>query len=443
MTSSTSLTSSTAPADIKFFDQEIETLPRERLRALQEAKLRKMIERVHASNHFVAEKLAVAGATVEEVRTLENLAALPFTTKAELIAAQAEGPLSTNCTFPETAYTRIHQTSGTTGPPLRVFDTAESWEWWGRCWAYVLAGAGVTSEDRFFLPFSFGPFIGFWSALGGASRIGALMIPGGGRSSAQRLEVMAELGVTAMCCTPTYALRLVEVAREEGFDLSTIPMRTTIHAGEPGASVPATKARIETAWGAKCFDHAGASEVGAHSFECQPRPGTTHAIDSEFIVEVIDPTTGRPTSTGETGELVITNLGRIGFPVIRYRTGDIVSVDDAPCPCGRTFTRFAGGIIGRADDMVMVRGVNIYPAAVENLVRSHQAVDEYRVTITQRREMAEVLIEIECRDGVGVDTASAVRAAFENSLGLRPQVNEVPRGSLPRFELKARRFFSD
>jgi phenylacetate-CoA ligase len=218
-------------------------------------------------------------------------------------------------------------------------------------------------------------------------------------------------------------------------------LRITVHAGEPGANVPATKARIEGAWGAKCYDHAGASEVGAHSFECQAQPGGTHAIDSEFIIEVVDPATGQPVAPGSEGELVITNLGRAGFPVLRYRTGDIVQVDTAPCPCGRTFTRFDGGVIGRADDMVVVRGVNIYPAAIENLLRHHEAVDEFRVTISTRREMAEILIEIECRRSVDDEpTVQAVRSAFESSLGLHPEVTAVQRGTLPRFELKARRF---
>jgi len=432
----------TAVVDVIYFDREIETLPMGHLRALQEEKLAVVIEQTFGSNRFVTAKLRAAGATPGDISTLEDLAHVPFTTKAELVAAQEDTFLSANCTFPENAYTRIHQTSGTTGPPLRVFDTAQSWDWWGYCWGFVLSGAGLKAEDRLFVPFSFGPFIGFWAALGGAERIGALMIPGGGRSSAQRLQLMADAGVTAMCCTPTYALRLVEVAREEDFDLSTIPMRITVHAGEPGANVPATKARIEAAWGASCFDHAGASEVGAYSFECQAQPGGTHAIDSEFIVEVIDPATERPVAAGGEGELVITNLGRIGFPVIRYRTGDVVRVDEATCPCGRTFTRFDGGVIGRTDDMVVVRGVNIFPSAVENLMRRHPEVDEFRVTITRSGEMAEVVIEIECRDGTdGRDVGRAVLTTVESSLGLRPEVTTVPRGTLPRFELKARRFF--
>ncbi len=431
----------TAAVDITFFDRDLETASRERLRAIQEEKLTRLLDRVYGKNRFVTSKLEHAGASPGDLRTLDDLAGLPFTTKAELMAAQDGGLLSDNCTFPETAYTRMHQTSGTTGAPLRVFDTAESWDWWGHCWGYVLAGAGLTSQDRLFVPFSFGTFIGFWSALGGAKQIGALMIPGGGRNSEQRLRVMAELGITAMCCTPTYALRLAEVARATGFDIDSLPLRVTVHAGEPGANVPATKQRIEGEWGVKCFDHAGASEVGPHSFECQPQPGSTHAIDTEYIVEAIRPGTGEPAESGEDGELVITNLGRIGFPVLRYRTGDLVRIDDSPCPCGRTFTRFAGGVIGRADDMVVVRGVNIYPSAVENLLRSYAEVEEFRVTIARRREMSAVVLEIECRDGTdGDEVGRRVAADFIAKLGMHAEVTAVSGGTLPRFEMKARRF---
>ncbi len=432
--------------EITFFDREVETLPPERLRSLQESKLAGLIAQTYNKNPIVTTKLDSAGATPTDIGTLEDLSRLPFTTKAELLAAQADAVLSTNCTFDESAYERIHQTSGTTGEPLRVFDTAQSWDWWGHCWGYVLSGAGLTADDRLFVPFSFGPFIGFWAALGGARRIGALMIPGGGRNSSQRLQLMSDLGVTAMCCTPTYALRLAEVAREEGFDLSTIPMSKMIHAGESGASIPATKTRLESAWAAPCYDHAGASEVGAHSFGCQAQTGATHLIDAEFIAEVIEPGSDQPVTPGQEGELVLTNLGRAGFPVLRYRTGDIVKIDESPCSCGRTFTRFAGGVISRADDMVVVRGVNIYPAAVEGLLRQHQAIDEFRVRIVSRNEMKEIVIEIECQQQAGSETAvtttaTAVTAQFASTLGLSPRVSEVPRGTLPRFEMKAKRFF--
>ncbi len=418
-------------------------MPLERLQLLQLQKLRTMLGQINGRNPFYTKKLTAVGATPSDIQSLDDLSNLPFTTKAELLQAQVDAPpFGTNATFAESAYTRLHQTSGTTGPPLRVIDTPESWDWWGTCWGYVLAGAGLTANDRLFIPFSFGPFIGFWAAVGGAEKIGAMMIPGGGRGSAERLYLMRELEVTAMCCTPTYALRLAEVARENSFDLRDIPMRVTIHAGEPGANIPATKARIEEVWQAHCFDHAGASEVGAHSFECQVQPGGTHLIESEFIAEIIDPNTGKAVLDGEIGELVLSNLGRIGYPVIRYRTGDLVKLTRQPCDCGRTFGRFEGGVIGRVDDMVIVRGVNVFPSAVENLVRQFEAVTEFRVQVTQRQEMAELCIDLECADGTDSEAlCQALLQQFQNVLGLRPFLTIVPGNSLPRFDLKAKRFY--
>jgi phenylacetate-CoA ligase len=251
-----------------FFDQTTETMPREELRALQFEKLQILLWQIFGRNRFYTKKWNDAGVAPEGIHSFSDFRKLPFTYKSDLVHAQEEAlPFGTNLTFAEDAYTRVHQTSGTTGAPLRVVDTPESWDWWGHCWGHVLAGAGVTARDRIFLPFSFGPFIGFWATVEGAKKVGAMMIPGGGWDSIQRLYVMRDLGATVVCCTPTYALRLAEVAREEHFDLPSLPVHALIHAGEPGANVAPTKARIEAAWGAKCFDHAGASEVGAHSFE--------------------------------------------------------------------------------------------------------------------------------------------------------------------------------
>jgi phenylacetate-CoA ligase len=428
--------------NMPFFDRAVETLPRERLQALQLQKLLAMVSQILGRNRFYANKWKNAGVLPGDIRSLSDLTRLPFTTKTELVNAQADAPpFGTNATFPETAYTRFHQTSGTTGVPLRVLDTPESWDWWGRCWGHVLSGAGVTSADRLFLAFGFGPFIGFWAAVEGAKQVGATMIPGGGWDSIQRLHVMRDLRATAVCCTPTYALRLAEVAREERFDLASIPIRSLIHAGEPGANVEHTKARIEAAWGGKCFDHAGASEVGAHSFECEVQPGGIHLIESEFIAEMIDPRTEREVSPGEIGELVITNLGRPGYPVIRYRTGDLARMNFEPCACGRTFARFQGGLLGRSDDMVTIRGVNVYPTAIENVVRKFPAVDEFLVTVTKRREMQDLELQIEV---VNDDDPEGVRARVEqaiyHALSLRPRVALAAPGTLPRFEMKARRF---
>jgi len=427
---------------MRYFEESVETMPRKALEALQIEKLCSMLEQIYGRNRFYTDKLDAAGIHPDSIQTLDDLKRLPLTEKSELVQAQSDAlPFGSNTTFEESAYSRFHQTSGTTGTPLRVLDTPESWDWWGRCWGHVLAGAGLTENDRMFVPFSFGPFIGFWAAVEGAQKINALMIPGGGRDSLQRLHLMKELGATAMCCTPTYALRLAEVAQESSFDLSEIPLRTLIHAGEPGANVPATKARIESVWNAKCYDHAGASEIGAHSFECELQPNGTHVTESEFIVEVLNPETLEPVPAGEQGELIITNLGRIGYPVIRYRSGDLVVLNQQKCTCGRSYARFEGGVLGRADDMVVVRGINVFPSAVENLVRQCESVEEFRITVTTDREMGNLAIELELSKNANPESArKTVDQAIQNGLSLRPEITLVPSGSLPRFEMKAKRF---
>lgn len=423
-------------------DHPMEKASRERLRETQWQKLQELLRVVSGRNRFYTRKWHDAGIAPDEIKSISDLRKLPFTHKSELMCAQEEAPpFGTNATFPPEAYSRVHQTSGTTGAPLRVVDTPESWEWWGRCWGHVLRGAGVTASDRVFLPFSFGPFIGFWAAVEGAKQLGAMMIPGGGWDSLQRLHMMRDLGATVICCTPTYALRLAEIAREQKFDLRSIPVRALIHAGEPGANVAQTKARIESAWNAKCFDHAGASEVGAYSFECELQPGGIHVIESEFIVEVLDPQTGKETPPGETGELIVTNLGRPGFPVIRYRTGDLVRLNLNPCACGRTFARFEGGLLGRSDDMVTIRGVNVYPTAIENVIRQFAAVDEFQITVKTLREMHNLEVQIEVMSGNDAeDVRERVEQAIYRALSLRPTVTVAQPGALARFEMKARRF---
>ncbi len=425
-----------------FYDQANETAPRERLRTLQFHKLQRLILEISGRNRFYTRKWDDAGIVALDIQSFSDFQKLPFTYKSELMCAQEEAPpFGTNATFAVDAYTRVHQTSGTTGTPLRVVDTPESWEWWGDCWGHVLKAAGVTAADRVFLAFSFGPFIGFWATVEGAKKIGAMVIPGGGWDSIQRLHMMRDLGATVVCCTPTYALRLAEVAREEHFDMRAMQVRTLIHAGEPGANVARTKSRIEKEWNAKCFDHAGASEVGAHSFECEVQPGGIHLIESEFIAEVLDPQTGKEVPTGEIGELVITNLGRAGFPVIRYRTGDLVRLNLTPCHCGRTFARFDGGLLGRSDDMVTIRGVNVYPTAIENIIRQFGSVDEFQMTVTTQHEMHNLEVQIEVVSGNDAERVRTdVEQAIYHALSLRPTVKVAKPGALSHFEMKARRF---
>ena len=385
------------------------------------------------SNRFYQRKLD--GYDLRSLTDLDALRSLPFTTKAELVSDQRDHPLyGENMTYPLRDYVRLHQTSGTTGQPLKILDTAESWDWWADCWATIYHAAGATSEDIVFLAFSFGPFIGFWAAYEGAKRIGALVAPGGGQTSSQRLQTILSIGATVLVCTPTYALHLAEVADEEGIDLASSPIRMTIHAGEPGASIPSVRRRIEAAWGACAYDHAGMTEMGAYGFTCQ-RQDALHINEAEFIAEILDPVTDAPTPEGERGELVLTNLGRWGMPAIRYRTRDLVQRGPTTCPCGRTYLTLSGGVLGRVDDMLIIRGVNVYPSSIEDALRSIPAVQEFRVTVFKAGELDEIELEVECPPEV----VPQVEATLRQALSLRIPTRAVTSGALPRFELKARR----
>ena len=419
-----------------FLDERLETLDPEALRKHQWARLALVAEATFPANRFLRRQWQQAGLDgPQDLRGWDDFQRLPFSRKSELVEDQAtHPPFGTNLSYPLARYVRVHQTSGTTGTPLRWLDTQESWDWWARCWTFVLRAAGLGPDDRVFFPFSFGLFVGFWAGFEGARALGALAIPGGGQDSAQRLAAIEALGVTAVCCTPSYALHLAEVARARGVTLDRLGVRTTVHAGEPGAGIPSVRARIEEAWGARAYDHAGMTEMGAYGFECAARAGL-HVNESEFIAEVVDPATGRP---ADEGELILTNLGRLGSPLLRYRTGDRVRVARTPCDCGRRFLRLEGGILGRVDDMLIVRGVNVFPSALEGIVRRFSAVDEFLIEVYRRGQLDEVRLLLEV-SGDAAPVAAAVQEAVRVDLGIRVEAVPVPGQSLPRYELKARR----
>jgi phenylacetate-CoA ligase len=414
-----------------------ETWSDDERRAAQWDRIAKALPEILESNAFYRRKLVTAG--IHDAREAGGLADLPFTTKAELSAdAVAHPPFGSNLTYPIDRYVRLHQTSGTTGRPLRVLDTADSWQWWRDCWDPIYRAAGVTKKDRIFFAFSFGPFIGFWSAFAGAEQLGALCITGAAMSSAERAAAILATEATVLMSTPTYALRLAEVAREEGIDLRRSKLRVSIHAGEPGASIPATRERIENELGVEAFDHTGATEVGAHGFSCSARDGV-HINEADFVVEIFDPATNTARDRGE-GELVLTNLGRWGMPAIRYRTGDRVNAVRGRCSCGRTLVKLAGGIAGRVDDMVTVRGVNVFPSAIESIVRRFAEIEEFRVELVKVRKMDELRCVVEARVGAASDLAERLAAAIHHEIGIRCAVETTAPGTLPRFEMKAKRF---
>jgi phenylacetate-CoA ligase len=420
-----------------------EHLTRPDLERLQQERLSALLAEILPRNGFYVRKFAEVGVTVADIRFRADLARLPFTTKAELLADQeARPPYGTVLTYPLARYCRYHQTSGTSGRPLRWLDTAASWDWALRCWETIYRIVGITAEDRLFFAFSFGPFLGFWTAFDAGERLGCLCMPGGGMSSAARLRFLLDNDATVLLCTPTYALRLAEVAHEHGIALHSV--RAIIVAGEPGGSIPATRARIENAWGARVFDHSGLTEVGPCAVECPTNPAGLHLLEADYLAEVIDPVSGLAVASGQAGELVLTNLGRWGSPVIRYRTGDLVRIDPRPCPCGRTFARLAGGILGRTDDMIHVRGNNLYPSAVEAVIRRFDEVAEYRVQVDQSSHLAALRIEVEpVARGGGTNLAERIGRAIHEELLFRAEVVPVAPGTLPRFEMKARRFIHE
>jgi phenylacetate-CoA ligase len=416
------------------------------LSARQGQALGVLIRSIHGRSHFYTRKLDSAGIdTALPIRVPDELDRLPLTTKAELVADQeASPPWGSVLSEPIDRYVRYNHTSGTTGRPLRWLDTAASWQWAVDCWKAVYEGARVGATDRVFFAFSFGPFFGFWTAYDAAVQIGAHCVPAGGMSSQQRLVLLESVRPTVVCCTPTYALRLAEVAASTGAPhrLREAGVRVVIVAGEPGGSIPATRRRIEQAWGARVIDHHGLTEVGPISFECWERPGFLHLNEAAFICEVLNPATLRPVPDGTLGELVVTNLGRTANPVIRYRTGDLVVRRSTACACGRTFAQLDGGVRARVDDMVTIRGVNVYPTAIEAVVRRFDDVVEFRATISSAGPLRALGVEIEAVGGTDGAEAVARRVADEiqESVGLAVSVTAVPEGTLPRFEMKARRF---
>ena len=397
-------------------------------------RLRAVLAAIEPANRFYAPRLARAGVTAGIESLAEYAERMPFTTKAELVADQAANPpFGSNLSDPLPRYTRFCQTSGTTGRPLVILDTPESWEWLLGNWAHIYRAAEIIPGDRLYFAFSFGPFLGFWTAFEAAAKLGFLCLPGGGLGTAARLRAMIEHRATVLCCTPTYALHLGEVAAREGIDLAPSAVRKIIVAGEAGGSVPEVRAKISAAWqGARVIDHYGMTEVGPVAF--QEREDVLRIIEDSYFAEIVDPRSGAAIPDGEAGELVLTTLGRTACPLLRYRTGDLVRrIPGAPG------FALAGGILGRADDMIVVRGVNLYPSGVDAVLHGIAEIGEYRVEVSRRGALVEIEVTIESADeGAAQKAETALASAFS----LRISVRRVDPGSLPRFEMKARRWIT-
>lgn len=425
---------------------EIQQWDRGHLQHYQRERLNVLLSDILPENRFYADKLG----RVTELESVAQLESLPFTTKPELnglaepvddgvaFAANelppAENDYAQNLTWSIDRYCRFHRTSGTRGRPMVVLDTADDWQWWMEGWEYVLDAAELTAADRVVMAFSFGPFIGFWSAFDAAKERGSLVVPTGAMSTIARLELIFSIDATVVFCTPSYALHLLEIAAEQDLDLRASKVRSIIVAGEPGGSIKAIRDRIEQGFDANVIDHSGASEVGPWGFPDANGCGI-HVNEAQFISEFRSIDTNQPAEEGELSELILTTLGRSGCPVIRYRTGDLVRPSWKDESNSR-FVLLEGGVLGRTDDMMIIRGVNVFPTSIEQILRDFPEVDEYRMTAYRELAMDQLRIEVEDR----LHQPGRIAAELHSRLGLRVEVTEVESGCLPRFEAKGKRF---
>lgn len=424
-------------------------MSRDRIASVQLERLRALLGLLRSGNPFYRARLEECGLD-ESVGSLDEfIERMPFTTKMDLVWDREEHPpYGSNVSFPIDRYTRYCQSSGTASAPLPTLDTPESWSAMLDCWDRVYEAAGVGREDVLFFAFSFGPFLGFWTAFESALRRGCRSIPGGGLSSEARLQAIQLNGASVLCCTPTYALRLGEVlSRQNPVDFADLAVRKIIVAGEPGGSLPETRARLQRLWrGAEIHDHHGMTEVGPISYEHPAHPMTLCIVEEAYLAEVIDQNTQREVAEGEIGELVVTTLTRTATPLLRYRTGDLVKKIWREAPHGATpgeVLCLEGGVIGRADEMVVIRGVNIYPTAVEKVLRRFPEVQEYQVIQTTRDSMAELEVVIEPEPQTPVPMAELsqrIARALHSTFALRVPVRAVVPGTLPRAEFKSRRW---
>ena len=427
---------------------QIETASRDLIQDLQLGLFRNQVRYVYANSPMYKQKYDAEGLRPEDIRTLDDITKVPFTTKEDLRRCQEEDPPygKVLCT-PVEEGVRAFQTSGTTGTPVKVLFTAR--DWFGIACehvAYQANGYGIEKSDIAFMPFGYGLFIAWWAWQAGLESLGVTVIPGGAQSSQDRIRNIIEWKATVILGTPTYILRLGDVAKDMGISLSTqSQVRLVILGGEPGAQIPSTRAIVEETWGATCLDAIGATDMPvSFGFECLRKKGT-HIIESMFLAEVVSPDTGEHVAQGEQGELVLTNLCMETMPLVRYRMRDVVRLLYDRCECGRTFVRMDGGVLGRVDDMINYSGVNIYPSAIENFVRSVKGFStEFQVIVPKLGSKNRLTIKVE--PASGDVTEEELRKGIEEvtkvmkwNIGITPEIEVAKIGTLPRYELKARR----
>ena len=432
----------------QFWNPILETLDPELLEALQLEKFKRLFTWAYERSKFHRALYDRAGIQPGDIKTMADVARVPKVEKSMMRSIQRKDPFPYGdlLCVPLTEVTAFRQTSGTTGQPVYQADTWADWEWWAESWSYILWAQGYRSTDRVFIPFGYNVFVAFWAGHYAAEKMGCEVVPGGVLDTEARILKIQEIECTAMMATPTYVLGMAETARSKlGIDPRELTIRRITCAGEPGALVPSTKGRMEEAWGAKVFDHAGATEIGAWSYECDAQPGGMHVNEALFLVQIEDVATGELiTEPGRRGKMIITALDRMAQPCIRFDSKDIIEWAEEPCACGRSFRLIKGGVVGRADDITKVKGVLLAPSAIEEVVRSVADLgDEYEVVVDKRGDLDRITLKVETLPEAGRGR-DEIEAELSHQLRLKTNLGYAiefhPFGSLPRYDVKARRF---
>jgi phenylacetate-CoA ligase len=433
----------------EYWNPVLETLPREKLERLQLKKFQEILTWAYDHSRFYHKLYADAGIEPGDIRTFDDIRKVPKIEKSMMRDVQGEGkdpfPYGDILCVPIEQVTDYRQTSGTTGQPVYQADTWQDWEYSTEAYCYALWAQGYRNTDRIFLPFGYNIFIAFWAYHYAGEKIGCEVIPGGVLNTEARILKMKELKATAMGATPTYVLGMAETARKMGINPpNDLYIRKITVAGEPGGSIPATRKRMEEAWGAKVYDQVGSTEIGHWGWECRQQAGL-HVNEALYLVEVEDVDTGEAiTGPGRRGKMVVTAFNRLAQPCIRFDVKDLIQWNAEKCDCGRSFRLLKGGITGRADDITKVKGVLLSPTAIEEVVRSIPELgDEYYVTVTKKGDIDDIAIKVEIRPDCGKDEA-AIRAILTDQLRVKTNLGYniecCAFGSLPRSQAKTRRF---
>lgn len=427
----------------EFWNPLVETLPEERLKEIELKRFKEQLAYAKSHSPFFMEKFK--GIEPSDVRDFEDIKKLPLVEKSELRTAQ-EGkepfPFGELLGVPFEDISHFRQTSGTTGKPVYVPESYESWQWRIEVWCHILWMAGFRDTDRVFIPFGYNVYVAFWEGHYAAEKLGCMVIPGGALETKGRIEKIIELKATALMNTPTYGLHLAETAIRMGIDPKGLGIKRILCAGEP--MPPATRRRLEEVWGADVFDHIGGTEPCAWAAMCKQKDGL-HIMEPYFLVEILDlETMTKEVKEGEMGVAVVTPLGRHSFPLVRFNTRDIVIKGKRGCGCGRTSQKIKG-VEGRADDLRKIRGVLFSPATVEEVLRAEfPEVNEYEILVTRKGTMDEIAIKVEPFESIGDEHKSTLRQRIKERLKIKTNltfdVSVVGAGELPRYTLKAKRF---